>query len=78
MITHINVILTGKVTAFGPNGQLSAYRKSPVDSNVVVTTLGLDGDEQADLKNHGGEDKAILHYAFDHYSTWQRDKPGLK
>lgn len=43
------------------NGTESAILKSPVESNgVAVTTLGLEGDEQADFRVHGGEDKAVL------------------
>jgi MOSC domain-containing protein YiiM len=38
---------------------------------VAVTKLNLDGDRQADLKNHGGEFKAVYAYSFDHYSYWQ-------
>jgi len=36
-----------------------------------ISTLGLDGDEQADLRVHGGEDKAIYAYPFEHYSFWE-------
>ncbi len=77
MHTRVDAILIGKVKSFGPKGQLSAYRKSSIDADVTVTTLGLQGDEQADLKNHGGKDKAIMHYAFDHYFAWQQDRPDL-
>jgi len=38
---------------------------------VRVTRLGLDGDEQADLRVHGGADKAIHHYPADHYAWWR-------
>ena len=77
MIIRINTILLGKISPFGPKGQLSAYRKTSTNFNVTVTKLGLQGDEQADLKNHGGKDKAIMHYAYDHYSTWKNEKPEL-
>lgn len=41
-------------------GTRSAIHKTPVDSAVLVTENGLEDDHQADLKNHGGEDKAVL------------------
>lgn len=41
-------------------GTSSAIHKTPLDSVVLVTENGLEGDCQADLKNHGGEDKAVL------------------
>ena len=75
MQTQINSLLIGKVESFGPKGQQSAYRKKKFDSSIAITTLGLQGDEQADLTNHGGEDKALLHYAYDHYAYWQKQKP---
>jgi len=77
MFTQINTILTGKIKSFGPKGQPSAYRKTSIDSDVPISTLGLHGDEQADLEHHGGEDKAIMHYAYDHYSYWRKNRPNL-
>ncbi len=38
---------------------------------VAVTCLGLVGNEQADLINHGGADKAICVYFTHHYAHWQ-------
>jgi MOSC domain-containing protein YiiM len=35
--------------------------------------LGLEGDGQADLENHGGRDKAVLAYAQKHYPLWQAE-----
>jgi len=31
----------------------------------------LEGDGQADLKHHGGPDKAVLAYPLDHYGKWR-------
>lgn len=76
-MTRINTVLIGKAVLFGPKGELSAFKKTSTDKCVDVTTVGLRGDEQADLKNHGGIDKAILHYAYDHYSVWKNEKPEL-
>ena len=33
------------------------------------------GDEQADQVHHGGRDKALHHYPFDHYAHWQEAAP---
>ncbi|MDG4813246.1 MOSC domain-containing protein [Hydrogenovibrio sp. 3SP14C1] len=41
-------------------GTRSGIHKTPLDTAVLVTEKGLEGDHQADLKNHGGEDKAVL------------------
>jgi MOSC domain-containing protein YiiM len=45
----------------------SGIEKTTVDQVLSLTKLGLVGDEQADLEHHGGEDKAICVYSFDHY-----------
>jgi MOSC domain-containing protein YiiM len=54
---------------------LSAINKRPVDGPVRLHSLGLEGDEQADLRIHGGVDKALHCYAWDHYDQWRRDLP---
>lgn len=60
--------------------QLGTYKgkeaKSGIDKNsvehaVAVSELGFTGDEQADLVNHGGVDKAICVYNFDYYPHWE-------
>lgn len=38
--------------------------------------MGIAGDEQADLVNHGGADKAVLAYASEHYEKWNEEFPG--
>jgi MOSC domain-containing protein YiiM len=43
-----------------------AGQPSPVDIN----TLGVIGDEQADLSVHGGLEKAIYVYPLEHYPFW--------
>ncbi|MBS0254563.1 MAG: MOSC domain-containing protein [Proteobacteria bacterium] len=63
-------VLTGKIAPFrGEEG--SAIAKLPLDRPIAVTPLGLAGDEQADPEHHGGPDKALHHYPFDHYPHWQ-------
>lgn len=55
----------------------TAFYKQPVVGQVAVTTLGLQGDEVADTKHHGGVDKAILCYAASHYERWAEEAPHL-
>jgi len=47
--------------------------KSPAAGRVTVRRLNLDGDRQADLSVHGGADKAVYVYPFEHYSAWSKD-----
>lgn len=54
-----------------PNGPvMSGIFKSPTEKRVQVLQLHLDGDGQADLSAHGGENKAVYGYAHEHYATW--------
>jgi len=55
----------------------SAIRKQSVDGPVHVGVTNIDGDEQADLKHHGGLDKAVLAYSVKHYDDWKREIPDV-
>ena len=67
----INAVLIGRVAPFRAAHEPSAIGKQPSDDRLAVTQHGLAGDEQADLVHHGGPDKAIHHYPFDHYAFWR-------
>jgi MOSC domain-containing protein YiiM len=49
----------------------TGFFKTPVEGPVFAGTTNLAGDGQADLKNHGGIDKAVLAYSADHYPNWR-------
>lgn len=72
----IDTVLTGRIARFTEDGETSAIAKSPADGPRTVTLLGIEGDRQADLVNHGGPDKAIHHYPRDHYGWWRERLPG--
>lgn len=48
----------------------SGIRKSATSDPVAVGPLGLAGDQQADRRYHGGVDKAVLAYPYEHYHAW--------
>jgi MOSC domain-containing protein YiiM len=50
---------------------LTAIGKLPTAGPVAVRTLGLAGDEQADLSVHGGLSKSVYAYPDEHYAFWQ-------
>jgi MOSC domain-containing protein YiiM len=52
---------------------MSGIVKKPVAGPVLVRTLNLDGDGQADLSVHGGVDKAVYAYPSEHYVLWQEE-----
>jgi len=47
--------------------------KQPVEGRVALRRLNLEGDRQADLKVHGGRDKAVYVYPHEHYAYWQQE-----
>lgn len=49
----------------------TAFFKQPVTGPLTLRPTNLDGDEQADLVNHGGIDKAVCVYPADHYPAWR-------
>src|SRR3954462_15000647 len=51
--------------------------KEPIAGRVMMRTLNLDGDRQADLSVHGGPQKAIYVYPSEHYDFWKLELPGL-
>lgn len=50
----------------------SGIRKAPVAGAIRLSVNGLPGDGQADLKHHGGSDKAICAYSSDHFPYWEQ------
>jgi MOSC domain-containing protein YiiM len=55
----------------------SSIFKHPIDGPIDLGELNLAGDEQADLRVHGGPDKAVCVYSADHAGAWRRE-PGLE
>lgn len=53
----------------------TAIFKDPVTGPVRVEALNLTGDQQADLRVHGGPDKAVYTYAAEHYNFWASQLP---
>ncbi|MFY3382845.1 MOSC domain-containing protein [Paracidovorax sp. MALMAid1276] len=69
-------VLSGPVAPLGTTGATSAIDKRPVAQPVAIGPQGLSGDAQADLRVHGGPDKAVHLYAWAHYAQWQRELGG--
>ena len=51
--------------------------KEPVPGPVMMRTLNLDGDRQADLSVHGGVSKAVYAYPVEHYHFWKKELPEM-
>lgn len=68
-------LFAGRAQPLGPRGELSGIIKQRVHGRVWIQRLGLEGDEQADARVHGGLDKAVHQYAAEHYPTLLRAFP---
>jgi MOSC domain-containing protein YiiM len=69
MTAKILEVLTGDIKPLGST--VSGIDKRPVHGPQRVERLGFVGDRQADLRVHGGEDKAVHCYAWSHYAQWR-------
>jgi MOSC domain-containing protein YiiM len=49
----------------------SAIWKEPVHGRVWAGTEGLSGDVQVFRRGHGGPERALLLYSFEHYPSWR-------
>jgi MOSC domain-containing protein YiiM len=74
-LVSVNTGLPREVTWRGRK-VITAIYKQPVEGRVALRKLDLDGDRQADLSVHGGEDKAVYCYPLAHYEYWKRELPG--
>ncbi len=70
-------LLTGKAAPLPGSDQLSGIDKRPTDRPLMLGPEGFAGDEQADRRVHGGPEKAVHHYAFEHYPAWLGELEGL-
>ncbi len=70
-ILSVNVSLPKEVDFEGQKVTTGIF-KEPIEGRVMLRTLNLDGDRQADLTVHGGPDKAVYAYPIEHYEFWHK------
>jgi MOSC domain-containing protein YiiM len=73
-LISINVGQPREVQAHGKTVTTSIF-KAPVAGPVLVKHLNVVGDQQSDLKVHGGPDKAVYVYPAEHYAFWRNELP---
>ena len=76
-VLSVNVGLPREVTWRGKTVTTGIY-KEPLEGRVPIRALNLDGDRQADLRVHGGPDKAVYAYPSEYYELWSRERPELE
>ena len=75
-ILSVNVGLPRDVTWQGKLVTTGIF-KEPIQGRIMMRTLNLDGDQQADLTVHGGVSKAVYAYPSEHYDYWRTEFPGM-
>ena len=75
-VVSVNVGLPREVAWRGKRVTTGIF-KEPVAGRVPLRSLNLDGDRQADLRVHGGADKAVYAYPAEYYELWSRERPEL-
>ena len=63
-------LLIGPVRPLGPRAAPSGIDKRQVEGPLFLDLQGFSGDGQGDTLHHGGPDKAVQHYAGEHYRAW--------
>ncbi|HZR24239.1 MAG TPA: 3-alpha domain-containing protein [Vicinamibacterales bacterium] len=73
VLTSIQVGLPQTIAGEPP--WLTSIYKAPVEGSIWLRREHLDGDQQADLRVHGGPDKAVCVYAIEHFALIERPHP---
>lgn len=76
MTVRVQALLAGKAIPF-TRGEWSAIAKSPLTGPVRINVLGVEQDEQADPRYHGGPGKALHHQPFENPVFWQALRPEM-
>jgi len=71
-------VQVGQIAPLGGRHVRSAFVKKSISGRVMVERLGLVGDQQADLRAHGGPDKAVYCYPVEHYAKWLAECPSAE
>jgi MOSC domain-containing protein YiiM len=69
-LVSVNVGQPRQVSVRRGRPQMSAIAKAPVAGRVRVEGVNLAGDDQADRRVHGGQDKAVYAYASEDAAWW--------
>src|SRR3954468_17347113 len=70
-IVSVNVGRPQPIAAGRGRPMMSASGKAPVSGRVRVEGVSVAGDQQADLRVHGGPEKAVYAYAREDADWWQ-------
>jgi len=75
-LISLNIALP-RIVEWNGDSVVTGIFKEPVPGTVMLRTLNLDGDRQADLSVHGGKTKAVYAYPSEHYEFWKNELPDV-
>jgi len=70
----IRQLRIGNLTKLGGTETLTGIHKREIDSGYLGVN-GLNDDQQGDKRHHGGPEKALHHFASDHYARLRNELP---
>ncbi len=70
-LLSVNVSVVKETTYNGKKISTGIF-KEPVEGRIHLGQLNLVGDQQADLKGHGGLNRAVYVYSIENYEYWQQ------
>lgn len=73
----VDKLYAGTLAPLGSHSVASGIMKRSVPGPWRITRDGLLGDWQGDTRHHGGPEKALHHYAHEHYLSWIKEEPSL-
>lgn len=68
-------LFVGNIRPLPESGRPTGMYKQPVQGDITVGPSGFKGDHQADLRVHGGPDKAVHLYPARHYTLLAQQFP---
>ena len=72
---HIQSINLGQVqplTDYHGISFISAVAKRPTNNEILLTKTGIEGDSVADTHHHGGAERALHLFSFEHYEFFNQ------
>ncbi len=76
-IDGVYVSVPRRIGAIRGEAVVSAIAKAPVHGDLALSSINLEGDDQADRTVHGGPDKAVYAYPGVHYPAWSAEGADL-
>ncbi|SFG00656.1 MOSC domain-containing protein [Neptunomonas qingdaonensis] len=67
---YLNSVYCGQVAQ--RYGLETAMDKTRVDKKLYLSDMGLEGDQCADQRYHGGLERALHQYPLEHYAYWRK------